>query len=181
MEPGWHLVRCSARMTMIGAAIGTTMVMGMEGPSTTTTMFMCLIRRSHHAATATILQTGRLQTVRAESAARAESAGLAESAARAESAGLAGSAARAESAGLAGSAALAEPAGPAESAAQEAWVNRAELAGPGEWVSREELAGQAVSRVQVDLGVLDLSGRQDHLLVHTIRLQPGRTRAPSRT
>src|ERR1700720_1491681 len=78
LEPGWHLVRCSTRMTMIGAAIGTTMVMGMEGPSTTTTTFMCLIRRSHHAATATILQTGRLQTVRAESAARAESAGLAE-------------------------------------------------------------------------------------------------------
>ena len=82
---------------------------------------------------------------------------------------------------------MAEPAGPAESAAlaesaaQEAWVNRAELAGPGESVSRAELAGQAVSRVQVDLGVLDLSGRQDHLLVHTIRLQPGRTRAPSRT
>ena len=93
---------------MIGAAIGTTMVMGMEDPSTTTTMFMCLIRRSHHAATATILQTGRLQTVRAESAARAESAGLAESAA------------------------LAEPAGPAALAAQEAWVNRAELAGLGE-------------------------------------------------
>ena len=105
MEPGWHLVRCSTRMTMIGAAIGTATVMGMEGPSTTTTMFMCLIRRSHHAATATILQTGRLQTVRAESAARAESAGLAESAA------LAGPAALAESA------ALAEPAGPEESAA----------------------------------------------------------------
>ena len=148
---------------MIGAAIGTATVMGMEGPSTTTTMFMCLIRRSHHAATATILQTGRLQTVRAESAARAESAGLAESAALVEPAGPA------ESAAL------------AESAAQEAWVNRAELAGPGESVSRAELAGQAVSRVQVDLGVLDLSGRQDHLLVHTIRLQPGRTRAPSRT
>jgi len=93
---------------MIGAAIGTTMVMGMEGPSTTTTMFMCLIRRSHHAATATILQTGRLQTVRAESAARAESAGPAEPAALAESAGPAEWAARAESA------ALAEPAGPAE-------------------------------------------------------------------
>ncbi len=165
-------MRCSAKTTMIGAAIGTATVMGMEGPSTTTTMFMCLIRRSHHAATATILQTGRLEAVPAESAARAGSAGLAESVALAESAGRAESAARAESAGPAESVALAEPAGPAESAesaAQEAWVNRAEL------------AGQAVSRVQVDLGVLDLSGRQDHLLVHTIRLQPGRTRAPSRT
>lgn len=152
---------------MIGTAIGTATVMDMEGPSTTTTMFTCLIRRSHQdAATATILQTGRLEAVPAESAARAESAGLAESAALAESAGPAESAVRAESAALADPVVL---------------VDRAELAGPGESVSRGELAGQAVSRVQVDLGVLDLSGRQDHLLGPTIPLQPSHTRASNRT
>src|SRR5271168_2904476 len=54
-------------MTMTGTAVGQ---MAVAVRFTTTTMFTCPIRRSHHAAT--ILQDLRLQTVLVESAGRVE-------------------------------------------------------------------------------------------------------------
>jgi hypothetical protein len=76
-------------------------------------------------------------------------------------------------------------------------TGRGGSAGPGESVDQGELAGQAVSGVQGEsaglgelAGVLDLAlsaervpptGWQDHLLGHTIRLKPSRTRASIRT
>ena len=67
---------------MTGTAVGQ---MAAAVRFTTTTMFTYPIRRSHHAATATILQDLRLQTVRGESAGRVESVGRVESAGRVES------------------------------------------------------------------------------------------------
>ena len=90
---------------------------------TTTTMFTYPIRRSHHAATATILQDLRLPTVRVESAGRVESVE------RVESAGRAASAERVESAGRVESAVLVES------------VAREVSADPGESVDQGELAG----------------------------------------
>jgi hypothetical protein len=143
---------------MTGTAVGLT---GREGRSTTTIMFTYPIRRSHQDA-ATILQDHRLQTARERlQTAREGWVGLVVWAVPAESAALAVS------------------------------------AGPGESADREGLAGQAVSGVQGEsaglgelAGVLDLAlsaervlptGWEDHLLGHTIRLKPGRTRASTRT
>jgi hypothetical protein len=72
------------------------------------------------------------------------------------------------------------------------WAGLVESAGLGQSVDRGELAGQAVSGVQGEsaglwelAGVLDRAlsaervsptGWQDHLLAHTIRPRPGRTR-----
>src|SRR5216683_1831213 len=80
-------------MTMIGTAVGQ-MAAAAAVRFTTTTMSTYPIRRSHHAATAIILQDLRLQTVRGESAGRVvsvdqgESAGQAMSGVRAELAGV---------------------------------------------------------------------------------------------
>jgi hypothetical protein len=134
---------------------------------TTTTMFMCPIRRSRHAATATIQPDLRLQTVRGESVGQVESAGRAESAGRVELAG------RVES------------------------VAQGVLADPAEPVDQVELVGQAVPAVQVEsaglgelAGILDLAlsaervhptGRRDHLLGHTTQPPRRSTRQTIRT
>ena len=63
------------------------------------------------------------------------------------------------------------------------WVDLGESAGPEESVDRGELAGRVVSGVQEEsagLGELARTGRQDHLLGHTIHLKLGRTRAQNR-
>jgi len=142
---------------MTGTAVGQ---MAAAGRSTTTTMFTCPIRQSHHAATATIQQDLRLRTVRVEPAGRVESAGQVESAGRAESAG------RVE------------------------WVAQGVSADPGVSVDPGELAGQAVRGDQAELaGVLDLAlsaervhlGRQDHLLGHTTQPRRGSTQQIIRT
>ena len=127
---------------MIGTVIGQ---MAVAVRFTTTTMFTCLIRRSHqHAATATILQDLQLQTV------RGESAGLAVSAGPVVSAGLVVSAGQVVSAGPAVSG------GPVISARPVVSAALVESVGPGQSVNRGELAGQAASGVQEELaGVLD--------------------------
>lgn len=144
---------------MTGTAVGQ-MATAAAVRFTTTTMFTCPIRRSHHGAT--ILQDLRLQTVRGESAGPVVSAGLVVSAD------------------------LVESAGPEESVGLEESADPGESAGPGESVDRGELAGQAASEVQGELaGVLDQTlsaervpptGWQDHLLAHTIPPKPSRTR-----
>jgi hypothetical protein len=125
---------------------------------TTTIMFTCPIRRSHHAATATIQQDLRLQTVRVESAGRVELA------------------ARVESAGRVESVAQAVSADPAES------VDQGELARQAVSVDQGESAGQAMSGVRAELvGVLLLSAEQDHLPGHTTQPRRGSTRQIIRT
>jgi hypothetical protein len=135
---------------MIGTAIGQ---MAVAVRFTTTTMFTCLIRRSHqHAATATILQDLRPQTVRGESAGPVESAGLVESAGPEESVG------------------------PVESAGPVVLVNRGELAGQAASGVQGELAGVLDQTLSAER--ILRTGWQDHLLAHTIPPKPGRTREP---
>jgi hypothetical protein len=141
---------------MTGTAVGQ---MAAAVRFTTTTMFTCPIRRSHHAATATIQQDLRLQTVRGESAGRVESAGPAESVGRVESAG------RVES------------------------VAQGVSADPGEPVDQGELAGRAVPEVQgASAGQGELAGVlvhptgwQGHLLGHTTQPRRRSTRQIIRT
>jgi len=137
---------------MTGTAVGQ---MAAAVRFTTTTMFMCPIRRSRHAATATIQPDLRLQTVRGESVGQVESAG------------------RAESVAQGGSADPAEPVDQGELVGQAVPAVQVESAGLGELAGILDLALSA-ERVHP-------TGRRDHLLGHTTQPPRRSTRQTIRT
>ena len=137
---------------MTGTAVGQ---MAAAVRFTTTTMFMCPIRRSRHAATATIQPDLRLQTVRGESAGRVELAG------------------RVESVALGVLADPAEPVDQGELVGQAVLAVQVESAGLGELAGILDLALSA-ERVHP-------TGRRDHLLGHTTQPPRRSTRQTIRT
>jgi len=137
---------------MTGTAVGQ---MAAAGRSITTTMFTCPIRRSRHAATATIQPDLRLQTVRGESVGQVESAGRAESVAQGVSADPA------------------EPVDQGELVGQAVPAVQVESAGLGELAGILDLALSA-ERVHP-------TGQRDHLLGHTTQPPRRSTRQTIRT
>jgi hypothetical protein len=135
---------------MTGTAVGQ---MAAAVRFTTTTMFTCPIRRSHHAATATIQQDLRLQTVRGESAGRVESAGPAESVGRVESVAQGVSA---------------DPGEP---------VDQGELAGQ----AVPEVRGASAGQGELAGVLVHPTGWQGHLLGHTTQPRRRSTRQIIRT
>jgi hypothetical protein len=136
---------------MTGTAVGQ---MAAAVRFTTTTMFMCPIRRSRHAATATIQPDLRLQTVPGESVGQVELAGRVESVAQV----------------------LADPAEPVD---QGELVGRAVPAVQVESAGLGELAG--ILDLALSAERVHPTGRRDHLLGHTTQPPRRSTRQTIRT
>lgn len=146
---------------MTGTAVGQ---MAAAVRFTTTTMFTCPIRRSHHAATATIRLDLRLATVRGESVVRVESAASVE---------------RVESEGRAESVAQGVSAEPGESVDQGELAGQAVSGDQGASADPGELAG--ILDLPLSAGRVHPTGWQGHLLGHTTQPRRRSTRQTIRT